>query len=91
MLRNPLAASRRSQIAISLLGDVYLWLVLPRVSAPRPQPEKTSHIAALPESARVFEGQDIRQRDQLTYAFHLLEQCDFRVVLLGHLFDPPIE
>jgi len=39
---------------------------------------------------RVFDGQDAGQRDQVAYPLHLLEQFDFRVVLLANLFDPPI-
>lgn len=67
-----------------------LWLALPRVPPPRPRPEKTSDVTALLESIRTFDNQDITQGDQLSYSLHLLEKCDFRVVLLGDLFDPSI-
>jgi hypothetical protein len=39
---------------------------------------------------RVFDGQNIGQRDQVAYTVHLFEQLHFRVSLSGHLFDPPI-
>ena len=74
---------QRSQIPVALLADVHLWLALAGVRASRLQPHKTSHVATLFEAMGVFDGQDIRQRNQVSDALHLLEQFDLRIRLLA--------
>jgi hypothetical protein len=56
-----------------------LWLALTGVPAPGAQPEKTADFATLYEPMRIFQGQDIRQRDLRSYPLHLFEQLDLWV------------
>src|SRR5215469_2710346 len=81
---------QRPQIPISLLGDVHLWLTLPRVPPPRLQTHKASHVATLFEAMWIFDGQDIPQCNQVSDTLHLFEQLRLRVLLPGHFLDPPI-
>jgi len=38
----------------------------------------------------LFDRQHVRERDQVSYPFHLFEQFGFRMLLAGYFFDPPI-
>src|SRR5207244_1410312 len=69
------------QIRVSFFTDVHLRLALSGVPAPRAQPEKTADVATLWEPLRIFQGQDIRQRDLRSYPLHLFDQRDLRVAL----------
>jgi len=54
---------RLRSILVTLFADVHLWLAVAGVPPPGLQPHKTSGVAALSESMRVFDRQHIRQRD----------------------------
>ncbi|OLB29628.1 MAG: hypothetical protein AUH01_04330 [Acidobacteria bacterium 13_2_20CM_56_17] len=69
---------------------IRLRLALSGVPAPRAQPEKTADLATLREPMRIFQGQDIRQRDLCPYPLHLFEQRDLRVALRGDFLHPRV-
>src|SRR5208282_1127329 len=77
-----------SQIPVSFFADFLLRLALPGVPPARSQPQKTTYLATLREPIRVFDGQDIRQRDLCSHPFHLLEQGHLRVHFLGDFLHP---
>ena len=76
-----------SQIRIALFADVHLRFALPRVSAPRLQPEVATRIPALAETMRILQRQHVGQRDQRAYSLDLLQQRSLRIALLGDSFD----
>src|SRR6202047_5384108 len=78
----------RSQIPVSFFADFLLWFALPGVPPARSQPQKTTYLATLRESIRVFNRQDVGQRDLRSYTLHLLEQEHFRVHFLGDFLHP---
>src|SRR5260221_11272444 len=78
----------RPQIPVSFFADFLLWFTLPRVPSARPQPQKTTDLATLWESIRIFYRQDIGQRDLGSHPLHLFEQGHFRVHFLGDFFHP---
>src|ERR1700757_5538206 len=62
-----------SQITVSFFADAHLRLALTGVPAPGAQTKKTADLATLWEPLRIFQGQDIRQRDLRSYPLHLFE------------------
>src|SRR5216683_3753078 len=78
----------RSQIPVSCFADTLLRFALPGVPPARSQPQKTTYLATLRESIRVFDRQDIGQRDLRSHTLHLLEQGHFRVHFLGDFLHP---
>src|SRR3974390_3256424 len=75
---------------VPVFADAHLWFALARFPTPRLQAHKTSRVAPFPEAMWVLDGQHIGRGDDVAHALHLLEQRRFRILLLGHLFNPPI-
>ena len=78
------------QVTVAFLADVQLRFALAGISAPRAQPQKASHIPASAKSVRIVQGQNVSQRDQRPYTFHLFQPGHFGVIFLGDLLDLPI-
>src|SRR5580704_7696133 len=57
----------RSQIPVSFFADFLLWFAFAGVPTPRSQPQKATDGTTLWESMRVFNRQDIGQRDLRSY------------------------
>ena len=76
-----------AQIGVSLPGDMQLRLALSGVPSARLQSHVTACISALAEAPRVFQRQDVCQRDERAYTFDLLEQRHVRIAFLGELLD----
>ena len=60
-----------------------LTFAFPGVPSTRLQSHIAACISALAEAARVFQRQDVRERDQRSYTLDLLEQRHLRIALLA--------
>ena len=78
---------QRPKIWIAFLGDVQLRLTTPRVAACRLQTDEAARIAALRETMRIFESQEVGQRYQRTHAMDLGQERHFGIRCLPEFDD----
>ena len=76
-----------AQIGVSLPGDMQLRFALSGVPSAGLRSYETASIAALSKPPRIFQCQDVCQRNQRSNSLDLLEQCHLRIALFGELLD----
>ena len=76
-----------AQIGVSLSGDMQLRFTLPGVPSAWLQSNVTACITTLSKTPRIFQRQDVCQRNQRPNTLDLLEQRRFRIALFGELLD----